>query len=65
MPRTAEKRLPPLGTDTVPAGTRSLALLVDDRDTPGATFVYWLVRNLALETRVIAEGSLPAGAVQG
>jgi Raf kinase inhibitor-like YbhB/YbcL family protein len=37
---------PPLDWAGVPDGTRTLALVVDDPDAPGGTFVHWLVANL-------------------
>jgi Raf kinase inhibitor-like YbhB/YbcL family protein len=33
---------PPLRWRNVPAGTRSLALLVDDPDAPGKVFTHWI-----------------------
>ena len=37
-----EDRPPALSWDTVPAGTRSIALIIDDPDAPGKTFVQWV-----------------------
>lgn len=56
---------PSLVIGSVPAGTRSLALIMDDPDAPGGTWVHWVAWNIPPETRVIPENSLPAGAVQG
>jgi Raf kinase inhibitor-like YbhB/YbcL family protein len=64
---------PALAWGDPPAGTKSFALIVDDPDAPGGTWVHWLVYNLPPETRELAEGAskssggaqLPAGAVQG
>jgi Raf kinase inhibitor-like YbhB/YbcL family protein len=65
---------PPLAWSGVPAGTRSLALIVDDPDAPDPaapkmTWVHWVVYNLPADTTGLATGTsatnLPAGARQG
>jgi len=47
---------PPLRWTAPPRGTRSFALLVDDRDAPGGAFTHWTLWNLPATRR-----SLPAG----
>ncbi len=37
---------PDLSWDTVPAGTQSIALIVDDPDAPGKTWVHWVIYNM-------------------
>ena len=37
---------PPVSWDNVPAGTKSLVLIVEDPDTPKGTFTHWLVYNI-------------------
>ncbi len=37
---------PPLDWDDPPEGTESLALICDDPDAPGKTWVHWIVYNL-------------------
>ena len=38
---------PPLEWTEVPAGTQSVAIIVDDPDAPKATWVHWIVYNLS------------------
>jgi Raf kinase inhibitor-like YbhB/YbcL family protein len=56
---------PPLAWTGVPAGARELALLVEDPDAPGGTFVHWILFKLAPRTRRLAAGTVPRGARQG
>jgi Raf kinase inhibitor-like YbhB/YbcL family protein len=56
---------PPLRWNGVPAGARSLALLMEDPDAPGGTFVHWTLYGVAPDARGLAEGKAPAGARQG
>src|SRR5439155_14692198 len=37
---------PPLAWSGVPAGAKELALLVEDPDAPGGTFVHWVLFHL-------------------
>jgi Raf kinase inhibitor-like YbhB/YbcL family protein len=37
---------PPLSFSGIPQGTKSLALLVEDPDAPGGTFVHWVVYDI-------------------
>lgn len=53
---------PPLKITAIPAGAKSLALIMDDPDAPGKTFDHWIVWNIAPETTVIASGSTPGKA---
>jgi Raf kinase inhibitor-like YbhB/YbcL family protein len=48
-----------------PAGTKSLALIVDDPDAPTGLFTHWLVWNIGPATSQVRESSIPAGALQG
>lgn len=52
---------PPLTWDKVPNGTQSLALIVDDPDAPGRTFVHWVVYNIPANITELSE-SLPSQA---
>ncbi len=61
---------PPLSWGTPPDGTQSLALIADDPDAPGKTFVHWVAYNLPSDRRELPEGvsngeSIPNGGTQG
>lgn len=61
---------PPLAWSEAPAGTESLALIVDDPDAPVGTWVHWVVFDLAPDARSLPEavppdGAAGAGGVQG
>jgi Raf kinase inhibitor-like YbhB/YbcL family protein len=53
---------PPLRWENVPAGTQSLALVVDDPDAPAGLYVHWVVTGIPSTTTEIGEGALPGGA---
>jgi Raf kinase inhibitor-like YbhB/YbcL family protein len=58
------QRSPPLSWSEVPAGTRSIALLVDDPDSLSGNFTHWLVTGIPPGIRALpAGGPLPPGAV--
>ena len=56
---------PALDWDEPPAGTRSLALIMDDPDAPAGTWVHWVVFDLPASTRQLPEGVPKAEAVPG
>ncbi|WP_137812340.1 YbhB/YbcL family Raf kinase inhibitor-like protein [Gandjariella thermophila] len=56
---------PPLEWADLPPGTRELALVCEDPDAPGGTFVHWVLAGISPETGGIAEGRPPEGAVVG
>lgn len=71
---TGEDVSPALEWSAPPAGTQSLALIMDDPDAPGGIWVQWVVYNLPPDVMNLTEGAseahgttfdLPAGALQG
>jgi hypothetical protein len=61
---------PALVWNNPPFGTQSFALIVDDPDAPGGTWVHWVLYDLPPETRNLAENvpkqeNLGNGARQG
>jgi Raf kinase inhibitor-like YbhB/YbcL family protein len=61
---------PPLKWTSVIDGTKTLALICDDPDAPGGTWVHWVIFNLPSDTRGLTESTphlkeLPTGAKQG
>jgi Raf kinase inhibitor-like YbhB/YbcL family protein len=61
---------PDLSWDTVPAGTRSITLIVDDPDAPGKTWVHWVIYNIpanstGLPLGVPKNNTLDDGSLQG
>ena len=63
---------PPLSWSGVPAGTKSLVLIVDDPDAPDPkapklTWVHWVLYNLPPSSTGLAEGvaALPSGTKVG
>jgi Raf kinase inhibitor-like YbhB/YbcL family protein len=61
---------PPLSWDEPPAGTKSLALIMDDLDTSGDKFTHWVLINVPADVRNLPEAAttrleLLEGAVEG
>jgi hypothetical protein len=55
---------PPLTWEAVPFGTQSLALIVEDPDAPGGTFVHWATWGIPASARELPEGAKPTGGVR-
>jgi Raf kinase inhibitor-like YbhB/YbcL family protein len=56
---------PPLRWSGVPAAARSLALLLEDPDAPGGTFVHWTLFALPPSSAGLSAGDVPADAREG
>lgn len=61
---------PPLAWSQPPSGTKAFALIVDDPDAPGGTWVHWVLYDLPGEARSLPEAvpkqnELSSGARQG
>ncbi len=61
---------PALAWDNVPEGTVSFAVILDDPDAPGGSWVHWVLFDLPADARELAEnqpksGELANGARQG
>ena len=61
---------PQLSWNGAPAGTKTLALIVDDPDAPAGTWVHWVIYNIPANTNELPEGvekqeQLSSGALQG
>jgi len=58
---------PQLAWASVPSGAKSVAIICDDPDAPGGTWVHWVVFNIPATAKELAEGvrALPAGTNQG
>jgi Raf kinase inhibitor-like YbhB/YbcL family protein len=55
---------PPLAWQGVPDGAAELALVVDDPDAPGGTYVHWVVVGLEGASTGVGEATVPPGARQ-
>jgi Raf kinase inhibitor-like YbhB/YbcL family protein len=55
---------PPLSWTGLPAGTESVALVVQDPDAPSGTFVHWVLAGLSPAQDELPAGTVPDGAVE-
>ena len=46
---------PPLRWENPPAGAKAFAMIADDPDAPGGTWVHWLIYDLPAETKDLFE----------
>ncbi len=61
---------PPIEWSGFPGNTESFAIIMDDPDAPGGTFIHWVIFNIpvnvtSLPEDVVTHASLENGALQG
>ena len=69
-PAMGEDSSPALSWDTIPTGTQSIALIMDDPDSPGKTRVHLVTYNIPANTTALPPGvpknnTLDDGSLQG
>ena len=57
-------KFPGIHWSGAPAGTKSLAVVMDDSAAPITPYIYWIVFNIGRRTTNIQAGQIPAGARQ-
>jgi Raf kinase inhibitor-like YbhB/YbcL family protein len=67
---TGADRSPPLAWTGAPPATKSYALIVEDTDAPGGTFIHWIAFNIpagatSLPTGVPQTAEIPTGGTNG
>ncbi|MBI5817281.1 MAG: YbhB/YbcL family Raf kinase inhibitor-like protein [Candidatus Yonathbacteria bacterium] len=60
-----ENMNPALMLSDLPKSAKSLALIIDDPDSPTGVWTHWLLWNISPTIKEIGEGKVPRGAVQG
>lgn len=61
---------PPISWSSVPDGTESIAIITDDPDAPGGTFVHWVIYDIPgditeLSEEISSDDALEDGTQQG
>ncbi len=61
---------PSISLKGIPEGTKSIALIMDDPDAPGGTFVHWIIYDIPSRTQNLPKGmppdkTLADGSMQG
>jgi phosphatidylethanolamine-binding protein (PEBP) family uncharacterized protein len=56
---------PPLVWGDAPSGTKSLALIADDPDAPGGTWVHWVMYDIEPQTVLLREGMAKTESIPG
>lgn len=70
LPQKDVNKAPELSWSNAPEGTKSFALIMDDPDAPGKTWVHWVVFNIPATVHELSEKlgkkrTLPNGITQG
>jgi Raf kinase inhibitor-like YbhB/YbcL family protein len=63
--KEGENVSPALDWSGVPEGTAELAILCEDPDATGGTFVHWVLAGLSPSSTGLEAGEVPPGAVEG
>jgi Raf kinase inhibitor-like YbhB/YbcL family protein len=56
---------PPLAWSGVPGSARELAIVVDDSDAPGGSYIHWIVTRVPISARSTSEGEAPGNVAPG
>jgi Raf kinase inhibitor-like YbhB/YbcL family protein len=56
---------PPLAWDSVPSGANTIALIADDPDAPGRTWVHWVIFDLPASAKNLPENLPPLESIAG
>ena len=56
---------PPLAWSGVPTSAKSFALIVEDPDAPGGTFIHWVAYNIPAARTSMPQGVARAGEIEG
>ena len=56
---------PPLTWSGVPESARELAIVVDDPDAPGGTYIHWIVTGVPVSVTSVSEGQAPGKVLAG
>lgn len=56
---------PRLDIAGVPSNAKSLALIVDDPDSPSGNWLHWSIWNMSPKIKFIEDGKLPTDAIEG
>jgi Raf kinase inhibitor-like YbhB/YbcL family protein len=56
---------PPLTWSGVPESAHELAVVVDDPDAPGGTYIHWIVTGIPVSATSVSEGQAPGTVLPG